>query len=115
MKQALILTLSVLAAGTVLAQAPPGTLTRPPAEVNPAASGGPAAAKAEKKGDHAKGTTMGASGGAMGAKAMDANSDGMISKQEYDRYHSAMWTRMKPSKGMVSTADMDAMMKGGPN
>lgn len=46
---------------------------------------------------------------------MDANGDGMISRREYDNYHSAMWKSMKQSKGMVSKADMDAMRKGGPN
>ncbi len=46
---------------------------------------------------------------------MDANGDGMISRREYDNYHSAMWKSMKQSNGMVSKADMDSMRKGGPN
>ena len=47
--------------------------------------------------------------------AMDTNGDGMISRREYDSYHSAMWKSMKQSKGMVSQADMDLVRKGGPN
>ncbi len=46
--------------------------------------------------------------------AMDTNGDGMISRREYDAYHSAMWKSMKQSKGMVSQSDMDLMRKGGP-
>ncbi len=47
--------------------------------------------------------------------AMDTNGDGMISRREYDAYHSAMWKSMKQTKGMVSKADMDAKRKDGPN
>jgi hypothetical protein len=105
MKHAILLAISVLAASTALAQTT-GT---------GAGSAAGTAAGTTKSTDKKADTAMGASGGAHGAKAMDANGDGMISKKEYDSYHSAMWTKMKPNKGMVSTADMDAMMKGGPN
>lgn len=65
---------------------------------------------------------MGASGGmgmgmGMDMKAMDTNGDGMISKKEWDSHHAMMWNKMKPKmkKGMMSMADMETMMKGGPN
>ena len=66
-----------------------------------------------------------AAGGGMGMgmgmgmdmKAMDTNGDGMISKKEWDSYHSMMWNKMKPKmkKGMMSMTDMESMTKGGPN
>ena len=43
-------------------------------------------------------------------RAMDTNGDGMISRKEYDAYHSAMWKQMKAKKDMVS---MDEMLKRG--
>jgi len=51
----------------------------------------------------------------MGMKAMDTNGDGMISKKEWDAYHAGMWSRMKSKKGMMPMADVEAMMRGGPN
>ena len=61
------------------------------------------------------GMSMGAHMG-MDMKAMDANSDGMISKKEFDSHHEAMWKKMKSKNGMVSIADMEAMMmQGGRN
>ena len=59
----------------------------------------------------------GAMGGTsmMGMNGMDANGDGMISKKEWDRHHSRMWSRMKSKNGMMPMADVEAMMKGGPN
>jgi hypothetical protein len=69
------------------------------------------------------GMGMGAMGGAhmgmgmgMDMKAMDTNGDGMISKKEFDSHHEAMWKKMKSKNGMVSIADMEAMMmQGGHN
>ena len=69
--------------------------------------------RAEMKVDAKKGNMAMAGGHTM--MEMDANGDGMISRREYDNYHSTMWKSMKQTKGMVSKADMDAMRKGGPN
>lgn len=44
---------------------------------------------------------------------MDTNGDGMISRKEYDNYHSGMWKKMKLSNGRVAQAEMDAMLKQG--
>lgn len=53
----------------------------------------------------------------MDMKMMDTNKDGMISKDEFMKYHEAMWAKMKKNKsGMVDMKDMGAMhgdmMKG---
>jgi hypothetical protein len=77
----------------------------PSEKINPSASGGSPAAKAEMKVDTRK----------SGQMTMDANGDGMISKREWDRYHSGMWGKMKTKNGMMSMADMEAQMKSGPN
>ena len=140
LKQALIFAIAALSIGTSFAQAPPGTVSRPSQETNPTASGGAPAAKAQMKVDEKKGTMPMAGGGApmaagsmpmaagvsggmgmglgMGMmKSMDTNGDGMISKKEWDSHHAAMWGKMKPkmNKGMVPMADIEAMLKGGPN
>ncbi len=59
---------------------------------------------------------------AMHLKMMDKNGDGMISKDEYMKFHETMWDKMKKnSDGKVSLKDMemhhdgmkhDEMMKG---
>lgn len=139
LKQALFFAIAALSIGTAFAQAPPGTVARPSAESNPTAAGGAPAAKAQMKVDDKKGTMpmaagaapmaagsmpMAAGAGGMGMgmgmgmmKSMDTNGDGMISKKEWDSHHAAMWGKMKTkmTKGMVPMADMEAMMKGGPN
>ena len=130
MKQSVLMALAALACSAAFAQAPAGTTPRPSQETNPTAAGGAPAAKAEMKKDAKTGAMPMASGGAMpmasggGAmpmhsmgmmKGMDANGDGMISKKEFDKHHTMMWNKMKPKKGMVSMADMEAMMKGGSN
>lgn len=52
----------------------------------------------------------GAMMGGMGMQAMDANNDGMISREEFMAHHAAMYDRMpKNSSGMV---DMSEMHKG---
>jgi len=39
---------------------------------------------------------------------MDANNDGMVSQDEFMKYHKAMWGKMKKdSKGMASMADVN--------
>lgn len=59
-------------------------------------------------------SSMGAGMGmGMGMKGMDANGDGMVSKKEWQAHHNMMWGKMKGKNGMVSMADMEAMMKGG--
>jgi hypothetical protein len=46
----------------------------------------------------------------LDAKAMDTNSDGMISKDEFMKHHEAMFEKMKKgSNGMVSLKDWEAM------
>ena len=48
----------------------------------------------------------------MDAKAMDSNSDGMISKDEFMKHHEMMWGKMKKnSAGTVDMKDMEAMHK----
>lgn len=137
-KQTLVAALATLACTAALAQAPATTTARPPAEVNPTASGGPAAAAAQNRTDArvsnsaaapmdpTKGDGRGApvaeinpaaSGGKAAAKAdarvsarlMDTNKDGMVSRQEWDTYHATAWENMKPTGAGVSTADMDRM------
>ncbi len=49
----------------------------------------------------------------MDAKAMDSNSDGMISKDEFMKHHEAMFDKMKKgNNGMVSLKDWEAMHSG---
>lgn len=44
---------------------------------------------------------------------MDANKDGMVSKDEYMKYHEDMWAKMKKGKGgMVDLKDMGMMHEG---
>lgn len=48
-------------------------------------------------------------------KGMDANGDGVISKEEWDAHHARMWKRMSRN-GSISVQDMQkAMEEGGPN
>lgn len=130
MKQRFILAAAALACTAAFAQAPAGVVPRPSQESNPTAAGGAPAAKAETKVDAKKGAMPMAAGGAampmasggsmsgtsmMGMKAMDTNGDGMISKKEWDRYHSGMWGRMKSKGSLRPTAEVEAMLKGGPN
>jgi sulfatase maturation enzyme AslB (radical SAM superfamily) len=49
----------------------------------------------------------------MDMKMMDTNSDGMISKEEFMKFHEDMWAKMKKNKsGMVDMKDMQTMMSG---
>ena len=120
MNRSILFVAMALAGGAVLAQAPAAVTPRPPAEVNPNASGGKAQAKGEMNAE-AKGSKMGTQAPAvatatMGNKAMDANGDGYVSRKEWDAYHGRMWGTMKPNKkGMVPWADVEAKLKGGPN
>ena len=46
----------------------------------------------------------------MDMKAMDVNSDGMVSKDEFMSYHEGMYEKMKKGQnGMVSIKDMEMM------
>lgn len=137
-KHTVVAALAALACTAALAQAPVSTNSRPPSEVSPAASGGPAAANAQNKADARANQSMAApanpakgdgrsapvaeinpsaSGGKAAAKAearvntrlMDTNSDGMVSRQEWDTYHATAWNNMKPSNAGVSTADIDKL------
>jgi len=48
------------------------------------------------------------------AKAMDADSNGMISKDEFMTYHAAMWDQMtKDSNGKMTTGDATAAFARG--
>jgi hypothetical protein len=101
----LLAALLALSCGAAFAQGPASQ------EKDPAATGGKPAAKAEMKSEAKKGdtSTMGA-----GHAKMDADGDGMVTKSEWDSYHSAMWKKMNKN-GKVSMADMETAMKGGPN
>lgn len=46
-------------------------------------------------------------------KMMDANSDGMISKDEYLMHHDQAYGKMKQTNGSVSLKDMNAQMNVG--
>jgi Ca2+-binding EF-hand superfamily protein len=51
-------------------------------------------------------------GGAI--KMMDADNDGMISKQEFVKYHEARYDGMKKNaRGMVDVKDMEMMLQRG--
>ena len=130
---------ALAAMAAVACTAPMSQNTRPPSEVAPAASGGPAATRAQNKVDDRSARSTAApadaaaapggrtapvaeidptrSGGKAAAKAetrvnarlMDTNGDGMVSRSEWDTYHSTAWNGMKPSASGVSTADVDRM------
>ncbi len=137
-KQTVFAALAALACTAALAQTPANSNARPPSEVNPSASGGAAASKAQNKVDtrSANSSAMpanpaagdgraapvaeinpSASGGKAAAKAdarvnarlMDTNGDGMVSRQEWDTYHAHAWDTMKPTNAGVSTADIDKL------
>ena len=77
----------------------------PTQQVNPSASGGMPQAKADMK--------VNARTNASATGSMDTNGDGMVSKREWDRYHSGMWGKMKSKNGMMPMAEVEAMMKAG--
>jgi hypothetical protein len=119
MNRSLLVALLALSCGAAFAQAPAGTTPRPAQETSPTAAGGAPAAKAEtkteaKKGESAAAMGAGAGSTATGTKSMDADGDGSVSKKEWDTYHSAMWKKVNKG-GKASMADVEAMMKGGPN
>ena len=128
MKQSIFLATCALACSAAFAQAPANP-TSPTSPSNPASPTSPAATDSmPPAGAGMKpGGAMGAGSPGMGMgmdkgmhmgmdmKAMDANSDGSISKKEFDSHHEAMWKKMKSKNGMVSIADMEAMMQGGRN
>ncbi len=66
-------------------------------------------AQANSSGDFARG------GMHFSAKAMDTDNDGMISKDEFMKYHSDMWDQMtKDSNGTMSMSDAKtAFARGG--
>jgi len=50
----------------------------------------------------------------MRMKGMDANNDGMVSKEEFMRYHESMWDKMKRNPaGMAMMADVESMYGSG--
>lgn len=137
-KQTVFATLATLACTAALAQAPANVNARPPAEVNPTASGGAAAVNAQNKADmrtsqsstapanpvagngraapvaEINPTAAGGKAAAtaqtrVNARLMDSNSDGMVSRQEWDAYHATAWNAMKPTNTGVSTADIDKL------
>ena len=67
--------------------------------------------------DGMKGKTKGGMNMGMGMKMnlkmMDTNGDGMVSKDEFMKYHEAMYDKMKKDvNGMVSLKDMEMMNHG---
>ena len=73
------------------------------AQINPSASGGTPAAKADMKMNTKLSNTA--------MNSMDTNGDGMVSSREWNRYQTAMWKSMKPSKnGVVPMSDVEMMM-----
>ncbi|MFP5447068.1 MAG: hypothetical protein ACLGIY_26440, partial [Betaproteobacteria bacterium] len=109
-----------------------------PAEVNPTASGGAAAANAQNKVDMRSSQSSAApanptagdgraapvaeinpsaAGGKAAATAqmrvnarlMDSNGDGMVSRKEWDTYHANAWNTLQPTNTGVSTADIDKL------
>jgi len=80
-----------------------------PQDSNTAAADGKSAANAETKTESSKTSKMG-----TGPAKMDADGDGTVTKAEWDAYHSAMWDKLNQG-GKVSSADAEAMTKGGTN
>jgi EF hand len=59
--------------------------------------------------------SSGAMMGGMGMQAMDANKDGMVSREEFMNHHAAMYDRMpKNRSGMVDMAEMHKGMHSPP-
>jgi Ca2+-binding EF-hand superfamily protein len=59
-------------------------------------------------------TTLAQGGMHFSAKAMDTDNDGMISKDEFMKYHSDMWDQMtKDSNGSMSVTDLGAAFARG--
>lgn len=121
MKKFLLTAIATLVTSAAFAQAAPsaagtGTATKEEVTGKKSASEQKTADKAQMKVDARTGMSQApmANANTPAMMAMDTNNDGMISRREYDAYHSAMWKSMKHSKGMVSQADMDLMRKGGP-
>ena len=137
-KQTILAALATLACTAALAQAPANVNARPPAEVNPTASGGAAAANAQNKADMRSSQSSAApanptagdgraapvaeinpsaAGGKAAATAqtrvnarlMDSNGDGMVSRKEWDTYHANAWNTLQPTNTGVSTADIDKL------
>ena len=122
MKKFLLTAIATLVTSAAFAQAAPGaaaggTATKEEISGQKNMSDQKTGDKAQMRVDAKKGMTATpmANANTPAMMAMDTNGDGMISRREYDAYHSAMWKSMKQSKGMVSQADMDTARKGGPN
>jgi hypothetical protein len=75
----------------------------------------PAGDKAHMKVEAKKAAMPMGAGSSDMMTAMDTNGDGMISRAEWDAYHTTRWSKMKLTNGMANQASLDAMMKGGPN
>lgn len=122
MKKFLLTAIAVLVSSAAFSQAAPGVAagslgSKEEGTGQKGSAEQKAGDKAQMKVDAKKGMTPApmANANTPAMMAMDTNGDGMISRREYDAYHSAMWKSMKQSKGMVSQADMDMSRKGGPN
>lgn len=99
MQAKLILVAAAMACGSAFAQAPAGTVQRPAEELNPNRSGGQAQVTGEVRNDM--------------RKLMDSNSDGMVSRSEWDSYHGNVWSSMRADpQGNVPWADVNTRMMG---
>ncbi len=117
MKKVLLTAIVALVTSAAFAQAAGGTATKEEVtgqkSTTEQKTGDKAQAKVEARKD--MNATAANNAGSSKIMVMDTNNDGMISRREYDAYHTAMWKSMKQNKGMVSQADMDSARKGGPN
>ena len=133
MKKFLLTAIATLVTSAAFAQAAPGTAPAAAGAASPGSVGTGTATKeditgkkstteqrtsdkAQMKVDAKTGMSQApmANANTPAMMAMDTNGDGMISRREYDAHHAAMWKSMKHTKGMVSQADMDIVLKGGP-
>jgi hypothetical protein len=106
MKKLISITLLAMLFGTGLVGCAQDSMKKdgmPMTDTMPITNGSPMAKGRDKKMDMDMGMHM---------KMMDVNGDGMISKEEFMKFHESMFDKMKKdSNGMVSMKDMRMMME----